>query len=261
MGGWLTGGVAGYVGVTRCGKTTLAMKNLSAAIEASRQETKGAAQPVVTVDAEEAADFAGIPHARDVFEVLEVALSRRETPRVWTPEDDGAWDVFCDRVSVWGGVHVMLDGVHAVASKFSLRPSMRTVLKRHGHGRLGPVTWDCTTQAPSELHPDFRRAFTRKLYVFRTAVGIDADTLRSWYGLKGPTRTNQGRMAEITDLARGEYVEIDCGFPEASEAEAPDVPAGADSHAGAVAPKAGGRPSGEGPDPLRGGAGSPGRMV
>lgn len=197
MGGWKNGGTNVYLGVTRSGKTTCAKKDLAA--DSVRWNI-----PCATLDLESALDWADVPHAASVEEVLEALFVRRQNPRVWTPRDQVERTTFFKAVSLWGGVCVLVDGLPMIADAHNFEEEFRQALYRWGHGRLGPTFWYLVAQRASLVH---RHVFAaaRFVKVFRQAPGSDAD--RMFQEFKIPQLIS-------TTLPRGSHVEVPLGFPE-----------------------------------------------
>lgn len=197
MAGWLKGGVKGYVGVPRSGKTTKAIAD-------ARTDAAASGFPIATLDLGSSLSFAGIPHAACADEVLYDLYIRRTHPRVWTPSCIEEREKFWRMLATHGAAHVLCDEIKHLSEDGRLDPSLALAVTKWGHGERGAVTYYLTSQRPTFIHRDLWHGFTA-LYVFRTMAGADADRFKHEFGLP-PERT--------TKLERGAYETVEIGFPE-----------------------------------------------
>lgn len=201
MSGWTRGGVKGYVGVPRCGKTTKATAD-------AREDAARTRFPIVTLDLGSALSFAALPHASCADEVLYDAYVRRVHPKVWTPASLAEREKFWAVVMEFGAVHVIADEIYHLTSKDrrqALDPTLSLAVTKWGHGKRGPASYYLTAQRPKFIHRDLWHAFD-VLYVFRLMKGVDADRIEHEFGLPPEVTTN---------LERGEYEPVQLGFTDA----------------------------------------------
>jgi len=230
MSGWTKGGVKAYVGITRCGKTTLAIKH-------SRLEAAETRFPIVTLDIGRALSFAGYPHASGADEVLYDLYVRRVHPKVWTPPLRCAdpkckhRDIRCaavaERAKFWktlqfhGAAHVLCDEIRHIASHEWIEPAFVEAVTVWGHGRRGPVSYYITAQRPAFVHRDLWQACD-SIYVFKLAPGADLDRMVHEYGIS-PEKNKA--------FGRGQCDEVKLGFDD--QAKGRRAPAAAGPEGGA----------------------------
>jgi hypothetical protein len=197
MGGWKTGGAELFIGITGSGKTTKAKERLSDA--ATKWKI-----PTATLDLEMALDWADVPHAQTVEEVLTDLFVRRVSPKVWSPKTESERATFFKAVGYWGGIGLLIDGLPMIADAHNLDEELRMMLYRHRHGKLGPTFHFMVAQRASLIHRHIFAACSR-VYVFRQAPGADADRIDHEFGIP-PDKS--------TALERGKYEPVELGFAE-----------------------------------------------
>lgn len=196
MSGWLKGGVKGYIGVPRSGKTTKAISD-------ARTDAGKTLFPIVTLDLGSALNFASERHAACADEVLHDLYVRRVHPPVWTPSCLEEREKFWRTVMHHGAAHVIVDEVKHLSPNDQLDPGFALAATKWGHGKRGPVTYYLTAQRPKFIHRDLWHAFDT-LYVFRLMRGTDADRIHHEYGIP-PEKS--------TALERGQHETVEVGFP------------------------------------------------
>lgn len=171
-------GVSFYVGMTKTGKTHLALEHLKAAIEAN-------GNPGLILDMISAENLRDFPHEKTVDDVRVRLYGKPRTNAVYRPraEEETAEILRSINDDRLGGVNVLIDEIFWVPCKGQkILPELSEALRGWRHHALGDNLFFLTSQRPGDLHGDGYAARS-DLYVFRPSEGADVDRLHDDFGL------------------------------------------------------------------------------
>lgn len=172
-------GVSFYVGMTRTGKTYLALEHLKAAVAEN-------GNPALILDMIGAENFRTDPHEATVDAVLAKLYGTPRTHATFRPRSEAEVDQIFRAIADdgTGGVNVLVDEIYWVpCNARKISPDFSKALRGWRHHALGPNLFFLTSQRPGDLHGDGYAARDR-LYVFRPAEGRDVERLEKDFGLE-----------------------------------------------------------------------------
>lgn len=165
-------GVTFYVGMTKTGKTYLALEHLKAAVIEN-------GNPALVLDMIGAENFQDVPHEKTVDDVLAKIYGNPRTHATFKPRSEEETAALMRAISdeFTGGVNVLVDEIYWVPCKaHKILPDFSLALRSWRHHRCGPNVFFLTSQRPGDLHGDGYAA-RHAMYVFRPSEGRDVDRL------------------------------------------------------------------------------------
>lgn len=143
-----------YIGVPKCGKTTLAEHHV-------RQFQLVTKLPVAIIDCRRVSNFATRPHLPNLYEVGKALAARRDV--VYSPSNASDFHRLCAMLEIGGNCHAILDEVNAYCDSHLPKDHPIDGLMREARHRN--VSLHFTTQYVGDLWP---RAFSYDptVYVF-----------------------------------------------------------------------------------------------
>lgn len=172
-------GVSFYVGMTKTGKTYLALKHLKEAIVEN-------GNPGLIVKMVNTSTLDGLPVEKSLDDVLVRLYGSPRTSAVYKPKGEAETAELMRAISHddLGGVNVLVDEIYWVpCNGRKIDEDFSKALRGWRQHALGNNVFFLTSQRPGDLHGDGYTARSA-LYVFRPAEGSDVDRLQKDFGLE-----------------------------------------------------------------------------
>lgn len=172
-------GVSFYVGMTKTGKTYLALDHLREAIIEN-------GNPGLIVKMVNTSTLEGLPCEKSLDDVLAKLYGNPRTNAVYKPKSEDETEALMRAISAddTGGVNVLVDEIYWVpCNGRKIATEFSKALRGWRQHKLGNNVFFLTSQRPGDLHGDGYTARTA-LYVFRPAEGSDVDRLQKDFGLE-----------------------------------------------------------------------------
>lgn len=188
-------GVSFYVGMTKTGKTYLALEHLKAAVASN-------GNPALILDMMGAENFKSDPHEANVDAVLQKLYGNPRRHATYRPRGEEEADQLFRAIADEGpgAVNVLVDEIYWVpCNSRKISAAFSRALRGWRHPPLGETVFFLTSQRPGDLHGDGYAARDR-MYVFRPSEGRDVDRLERDFGLD---------RAKMLALKQREYILVE----------------------------------------------------